>query len=172
MGGKYSSGRTLSLGELRKLEDVAKKELTAADQPAKRNVFLSFVNEDLTDVNLLRGQAKNEDSELEFNDYSVKEPFDSKDADYIKRGIRDRIDQASVTVVFVTEHTAQSRWVEWEIRESLKLGKGVIAMYKGKTPPRTLPPAIKEHGIKLVAWNHKAISAAIDSAARKRNPSQ
>ena len=53
-----------------------------------------------------------------------------------------------------------------------KLGKGVIAMYKGKTPPRTLPPAIKEHGIKLVAWNHKAISAAIDSAARKRNPSQ
>jgi hypothetical protein len=42
-----------------------------------RHVFLSFVEEDLDRVNLFRGQAKRKNSELEFDDYSVKEAFDS-----------------------------------------------------------------------------------------------
>jgi len=41
-------------------------------------------------VNLLRGQARNENSDLEFSDWSLSEPFDSKNAEYIKRGIRER----------------------------------------------------------------------------------
>lgn len=40
-----------------------------------RNVFLSFVEEDLDLVNLFRGQVKNENNDLEFSDYSVKEPL-------------------------------------------------------------------------------------------------
>jgi hypothetical protein len=42
-----------------------------------RRVFLSFVEEDLTSVNLFRGQAKNKNSDLEFSDYSVMDPYDS-----------------------------------------------------------------------------------------------
>lgn len=53
--------------------------------------FLSFVEEDLNLVNLFRGQAKNERFDLEFDDYSIKEPFDSRNADYIRRGINDRL---------------------------------------------------------------------------------
>ena len=49
--------------------------------------FLSFVEEDLNLVNLFRGQAFNQDSDLEFDDYSIKQPFDSRNADYIGRGI-------------------------------------------------------------------------------------
>ena len=33
--------------------------------------FLSFVEEDLNVVNLFRGQAKNQNSDLEFADYST-----------------------------------------------------------------------------------------------------
>jgi len=47
-------------------------------EPTKRNVFISFVAEDLNEVNLLRGQARNENSDLEFSDWSLSEPFDSR----------------------------------------------------------------------------------------------
>ena len=42
--------------------------------------FLSFVEEDLELVNLFRGQARLERSDLEFHDYSTKEPFDGVNA--------------------------------------------------------------------------------------------
>lgn len=165
MGGARGGGRNLRDEELRALEEVARGTLREGSQPQKRNVFISFVEEDLAEVNLLRGQAKNENSNLEFNDWSLKEPFDSKNAEYIKRGIRERIRQCSVTVCYLTENTAKSRWVDWEIRESIELGKGVIVMYKGDTPPKNLPPVIKELGIKLVPWNQEELNKAIGKAA-------
>lgn len=167
MGGG-GGGRLSSPDELSKLEQVAKDTLKKSAEPAKRNVFLSFASEDLDEVNLLRGQAKNEKLELEFNDWSVKEPFDSKNAEYIKRGIRERIKQSSVTVVYVSDHTADSKWVDWEIRESIAQGKGVVAVHKGTTPPSSLPPAIGEHKIPVVHWNHQELSKAIEQEARKR----
>lgn len=167
MGGG-GGGRGLTPDEVRELEKVAKQSLRSAAGPVTRNVFISFVAEDLDEVNLLRGQAKKEGSDLEFNDYSVKEPFDSKDAEYIRRGIRERIRQSSVTVVYISADTHKSRWVNWEIRESVKLGKGVIAMHKGVRPPSRLPTAITERKIKVVPWNHRELSKAIEQAAKKR----
>lgn len=49
-----------------------------------KHVFLSFVEEDLTMVNLFRGQAKNRNSDLAFDDYSVKTPYNSDNAAYIR----------------------------------------------------------------------------------------
>jgi hypothetical protein len=165
MGGG-GGGRSLTPAELERLTKVAKDSLKNAAQPGKRNVFISFVAEDLADVNLLRGQAKNENSNIEFNDWSVKEPFDSKNAEYIKRGIRERIRQSSVTVVYVSEKTAQSQWVDWEVRESIALGKGVVAMYKGTTAPSIPPAAIVEHKIPVVPWNQTELANAIGRVAK------
>lgn len=166
MGGSGGGGRGLTSEELKMLEQKAKDILKESSKPAKRNVFISFASEDLEEVNLLRGQAKNENSDLEFNDWSLSKPFNSKEAEYIKRGIRERIRQSSVTVCFLSEHSAKSKWVDWEIRESVKLDKGVIAMYKGESQPKSLPIAIKEFKIKLVPWNHKEISKAIEKEAK------
>ncbi len=165
MGGG-GGGRSLTPDELRRLTQVAKDSLKKAAEPGKRNVFISFVEEDLPDVNLLRGQAKNENSNIEFNDWSIKEPFDSKNAEYIRRGIRERIRQSSVTVVYVSEKTAQSKWVDWEIRESVALGRGVVAMYKGATPPSKLPAALTEHKVPLVPWKQGELAKAIEHEAK------
>jgi DNA-directed RNA polymerase subunit L len=168
MGGSGGGGRSLSPEEMEQLEQTAKKLMRKDSQPSKRNAFISFASEDLDNVNLLRGQAKNENSDLEFSDYSIKEPFDSKNADYIKQKIRENIKQASVTICFVSEDTAKSKWVDLEIRESIKLGKGVIAMYQGDKPPKNIPPATKENKIKLIPWNQKVITAEIEKAAKNR----
>jgi len=147
------------------LAQIARDALKNGAKPHKRNVFISFDSADIALVNLLRGQAKNDNIPIEFNDYSLKEPFNSERAEYIKSGIRERIRQASVTIVYLTDNTAKSEWVDWEIRESVKLGKGVIAIYQKDMPPTDLPPALKELGIKPVRWSAEEIMNAIEKAA-------
>lgn len=164
MGGGGGGGPSLSPDELKRLTETAKKSLAAAS--GKCNVFISFVEEDLSDVNMLRGQAKNENCDVEFNDWSLKEPYDSTSAEYIKRGIRERIRQSSVTLVYVSDRTADSKWVDWEIREAIAMGKGVLAMHKGSVPPARLPKAIAEHRIPVVPWNQAELMKAITTQAK------
>lgn len=167
MGG--GSGGSFSLGDLAKLQESAKQKLKDASQASSPHVFISFSHEDIDEVNLLRGQAKNENTDLHFDDHSVKEAFDSTNADYIKRQIREKIDRASVTVVYVSENSASSKWVNWEIEESLKRGKGIVGVYKGDRPPATLPPALVASKSKLVKWTHTELTAAIQEARRNRS---
>lgn len=155
--------------DIESLAQTARDVIREASPPAKRNVFISFASEDLDEVNLLRAQAVNENNNLEFNDRSLQEPFDSERAEYIKRGIRERIRQASVTLVYLSGNTAASGWVDWEIRESIRLGKGVIAMHPGDAPPQNLPSAITEFAIRVIPWRHSQLNSAINDAAENRN---
>ena len=168
MGGGGGGGRGLTPKELRGLEEIAKDKLRTSATSGKHNVFISFAAEDQSDVNMLRAQAKNQNSDIEFNDWSLKKPFNSKDAEYIKRGIRERIRQCSVTIVYLSDSTANSKWVEWEIQESRLLGKGVIAMFKGDRPPSHLPKAIGDNKIPVVPWNQKELSKVIEKQADNR----
>jgi MTH538 TIR-like domain (DUF1863) len=151
MGGKNSGGWN-RLGDVRALEEKAK----AALQGGKKNVFISFATEDLDEVNLLRAQAKNENSDVEFNDHSVHEPYESDQAEYIKRRIGERITRSSVTVVYLSKHTAQSRWVQWEVERSLELGKKVIAVHPGSNFKAKTPGWITDNKIKVVPWSKLA----------------
>jgi len=149
MGGGGGSGRS-SLGDIKSLEEKAKKEL---DKGARRNTFLSFDYDDIDEVNLLRAHAKNDKSEIEFIDRSVKDPINSERAEYIKQKIVERIKQCSQTVVYITDTTHNSDWVKWEVEKSLQLGKGVIAVHKGDTAPSKIPSCVKDNKIKVVAWS-------------------
>jgi hypothetical protein len=153
MGGSSTGGSWSSLGDVRALEEKAKRAL---EQGKRRNVFISFSFEDVDEVNLLRAQAKNEKSDIEFNDRSVKEAYDSERADYIKRRLAERINQASTTVVFASENTAASKWVRWEVEKSMELGKRVILTHVGETPPKNLPSWLRAAGVKVVPWSSLA----------------
>lgn len=166
MGGGY--GGSIPDADWKKLEEKAKQSLKDATADTSRHVFISFAFEDEDEVNLLRGQAANEKTELQFDDFSLKEAIKSKNEDYIKQKIRERIDRVSITAVYLTKDSAKSEWVEWEIAESLKRGKGVIGVYKGDTPPAQLPSAFKQYGLKTVKWAHQDLMRAIDAATRKR----
>ncbi|MES9995289.1 TIR domain-containing protein [Desulfovibrio aminophilus] len=141
------------------LRSTKNLERKARDQIRKAkdgvcNVFISFAFEDKVEVDTLRMSAKNPKSPIEFRDYSVKEPIDSARAPYIKQQISERIDRCSTTLVYLSKNSAESRWVDWEIRKSIELGKRVIAVHKGDTPPQILPAAVKENGIQVVAWKN------------------
>ena len=150
------------IGDLTTLGERARQEIREADKPGRRNVFISFDHEDEREVNLLRGQAKNEDSQLEFNDWSVKEPYDSENAEYIRRNIRERIRQSSATVVYLSDKTASSRWVDWEIRESIALGKKVVCVYQGQRPT-SVPRAVTELGLRCVPWQHDLLMQDLEA---------
>ncbi|MCC6302182.1 MAG: TIR domain-containing protein [Gammaproteobacteria bacterium] len=166
MGGSYGGG--LGSSDIKNLEERVKQKLNEAKSDSSRHVFISFDHEDMNDVNLLRGQAKNDKLDLQFDDHSVKEPYDSANADYIKRQIREKIDRCSVTVVYLSNKTASSKWVNWEIEESIKRGKGVIGVYKGDKAPASLPSAFQKNGCKAVKWEHTALMKAIEDASTKR----
>lgn len=151
MGG--SGGGPRSIGNIKSLVERAKKEIREGEKQGRRNVFLSFAYEDIDAVNLLRGQAKNEKIPIEFNDWSVSVPINSDRAPYIKQKISERIAQSSLTVVFLSDKTSTSNWVNWEIQQSLKIGKHVIGVFSGKTPPRSLPSGIMKNKIKCVPWS-------------------
>ncbi len=149
MGGGSGGGWSI-LGDISALENRAKEVLK---EGAKRNVFISFDTDDIDEVNLLRAQAKNEKSDIEFNDHSVKEPYDSERADYIKRKITERIKRSSTCVVYLSERTAKSKWVQWEVEKCRQLGKTVIGTHKGDRQPSNMPDWVASSGIKVVPWS-------------------
>ncbi|WP_050759200.1 TIR domain-containing protein [Pseudooceanicola batsensis] len=150
MGGGGGGGWS-QLGNISALEQKARDALTSG----KRNVFISFATEDINEVNLLRAQAKNENSDIEFNDHSVRAPYDSERAEYIRQKITERINRSSVTVVYVSDKTAESRWVSWEVQKSLELGKKVVAVHAGDRFTGRQPSWLK-NGIKMVPWSKLA----------------
>lgn len=146
MGG--SGGGWNSLGNIRALEEKAKAALLGG----KRNVFISFSTEDMKEVNLLRGQAKNDNSDIEFNDHSVRAPYNSEQAEYIKRKIAERISRCSTTIIYLSNSAAKSQWVEWEVSKSQELGKRVIAVHSGEKYTGKIPSWINST-IEVIPWS-------------------
>ena len=151
MGGSGGGGWN-HLGNVESLEEIARNALAGG----KRNVFISFANEDNDEVNSLRDQAKNENSDIEFNDHSVRAPYDSKRAEYIRQKISERINRCSTTVVYLSDSTANSQWVKWEVEKSIQLGKRVLAVHSGDGYSGERPGWLQTNDIKVVPWSRLA----------------
>lgn len=128
-----------------------------------KHVFLSFVIEDESLVHLFRGQAKNKNGDLEFDDYSVKEPISSTSAPYIKTKITEKIKAVSVTICLIGGATARSDWVDWEIRKAAELGKKVfgVRLHRDAVKDKT-PKALSDLGAKVLDWDVDKIVGEIE----------
>ena len=58
--------------------------------------------------------------------------------------------------------------MDWEIRESIAMGKGVVAMHKGDSPPSGLPKAVTDNKVPVVPWNQKELAKAIEKQSENR----
>jgi len=146
------------------LKDVARDALKSPERPERRRAFISFRHSDLDKVNFLRMQAKNKKSDLNFIDMSLRVPFNSTNADYIKSGIRARIKNASITIVMASDDTHKSKWVNWEIDETAKMGKKVLVIDARKNAKSPLPGAVgsNKSSVKVVPWKIDNVMSAID----------
>lgn len=124
-----------------------------------RNVFLSFAMEDQQLANAFRAQAKSSRSDLEFRDYSVKEPFEYAWKTNVERLLR----LCSATICLVGRDTHLSDAVNWELRKSAELGNQLIAVRLGPDIA-WFPTAIAELGIRTVPWDIDAIMSELDGA--------
>ena len=126
------------------------------DRQRKPRVFISFHIEDEAQVNLLRYQSKNSD-QLEFTDYSVKEPFDEK----WKTQCAERIKQSSIVVIAIGEETYRRDAVLWEIRKAHELGKPVIGMRIHSDKNHKIPQPMLDHGDKVLPWKLSTLQAEL-----------
>lgn len=130
----------------------------------KKRVFLSFIAEDRETVNGLRLLAANPNYDLEFYDESVRAAIDSRDADYIKQKIREKIARTSVTVCLISERTYTSRWVDWELTESDQKRNTIIAMALKGVERATLPGLIKQKGLNFWPWDPENLNKLVAQA--------
>ena len=130
----------------------------------KRRVFLSFAYEDIAQVNGLRGLIHNPNHELDAYDESVRELIDSQNADYIKRRIKEKIRRSSITVCLISTTTYQSKWVDWELDESIRQGNAIIAMALKGVGRATLPTLIHQRQIHFHAWDPSYLDRLIEAA--------
>jgi len=130
----------------------------------KKRVFMSFIEEDKQRVWGLRLLAANPNFDLEFYDESLRTPIDSLDAAYIKAKIRAKIDRSSVTVCLISEQTYASRWVDWELDETDRQRKPIIAMALKGVTQATLPALIKQKGLTFYGWDPDNLNTLIRNA--------
>ncbi|RKW45587.1 MAG: TIR domain-containing protein [Porphyromonas sp.] len=95
---------------------------------AKRQVFYSFHYEnDVFRVQQIRNIGALEDNEpVSPNEWeSIKRRGEAS----IKEWIDDNLRYKSCVIVLIGEETANRKWVQYEIKKALKLGKGLIGVY-------------------------------------------
>jgi len=157
-GGSVYSGRLAGAGRAESIFRSAVQEIAQLPTRKVRNVFISFHIDDEPQVNLLREQARNEKYNLEFRDYSVKEPFDER----WKSSCRERIAQTSATICMIGRYTASREAVIWELEESYAQGKLVIGVRISRDREDPVPRPLREHNAPIVDWNLDEISRLLE----------
>lgn len=128
-----------------------------------KRVFISFKMEDKKQVDGIRLMAWNDRFDLEFYDESVRTPYDSEDAKYIRSQIRPKINRASAVVCFMSASTHQSKWVNWELTTAQELEKTIILMgLPGGPKSLVLPAAVKGQTWHL--WDPAVLQRMIEAA--------
>lgn len=130
-----------------------------------RRIFISFQHDDINQAkgfNLLRW---NPNVPVEFVGRHLLSPVDSTNKEYIQAKIREMLEGASVAVVLIGQRTAESDWVDYEIRTAAERGKGVLGIRLKGAENAEIPPALKEVNAKVISWNPDDFADEIERAA-------
>lgn len=128
-----------------------------------KNVFVSHYHEDEQHIEKLKSLLGDS---YKLRNYSVtSEKFnDAHNDDYIKSLLRSLISHAGTFICLIGEHTHESDWVDWEIRQAEKQGKSIIGIYLNGERDAQLPAALEELADSIVGWNGNSIESAINGS--------
>ncbi len=140
----------------------ASKVVILADETIK-NVFISHVHEDDEGLGKLRDLLGKKGMEIRDGSINSDKPNEAKSHDYIKSDIlAPRIRWAGTFIIYVTPHTKDSEWVDWEIEYAEKQGKRIGGIWAHGHKECEVPEALKKYADTVVPWNADKIMAAIE----------
>lgn len=114
--------------------------------------FISFEMEDKWARDFLVQHAKDERTDIEFVDYSVQDPFDTK----WKTNCKERIARTKGTIVLVGPTTARSSAVLWEIEESNRQNHYMFGIQINKDQTHPIPKSLPAGN--MIRWDFKQIA--------------
>lgn len=130
---------------------------------SKKNIFISHIHEDDDGLKKIKSMA--EKSGMDVRDYSINSsnPNNAKSEEYIKYQIlAPRINACSVLVVYITEDTKDSSYVNWEIEYAAGLGKRIVGVWAHGENGCEVPEALHDYADAVVGWNGHGIVDAIN----------
>lgn len=130
-----------------------------------RRAFISYEGEDRNRAKGFRLLKWNQNVELDIFDRHLLDPVQSQNNDYIKQCIREKMKGCSVAVVLIGEQTAQSAWVDWEVRYAMEQGKGIVGIVVKDGGTVEIPQSLKDAGAEVIPWEPGRFNDAIERAA-------
>lgn len=134
----------------------------------EKNIFISHVHEDDELLQKLKDLISRAGMEVRDGSINSDKPNDAQNREYIQREIlAPRIQWASVLVVLITHDTADSWWVNWEIKYAVEQGKRVVGVFGQGATDADIPPELGCCGdAAIVGWQGERIVAAINGELR------
>lgn len=129
-----------------------------------KNIFVSHYHEDADKIENLKSLVGNHGINMRDSSiYEKKLKNNATNEHYIKYElIRPQITWAGTVVVLVGDETADSDYVNWEIKTAAEMGKRIVGVYLRGAQESDIPQALKDYGDNLVAWNGEKIVSAIN----------
>ena len=127
-----------------------------------KNIFISHIHEDDEGLGKLKDIAAKHGMHIRDSSITSDKPNRAKNEDYIKWGILNpHIKWAGTVVVYVSEDTWKSEWVNWEIEQAHRLGKRIVGVWKYGEKDCKIPEALEKYGDAMVGWNGESIIDAL-----------
>jgi hypothetical protein len=126
-------------------------------------VFISHIHEDDAGLGELKTLLGN--NGLTIRDYSINSdnPNNANSEDYIKSEIlAPRIRSCKTMVVYISPHTKESKYVNWEIEYAQSLGKRIVGVWAHGEKGCEVPAALADFGDAVVGWHGNSIIDAIN----------
>lgn len=118
---------------------------------AAPRAFISFEMEDKWARDFLVQQARDKKNDIEFYDYSVKDPFDSK----WKTECAKRIALTKGTIVLVGPTASKSEAVLWEIAETTRQDQYIFGIQINKDKTHPIPTGLPSTNV--IRWDFEQI---------------
>jgi len=130
-----------------------------------RRAFLSFSYDDTAQASGFNLLQWNPNVDFDFVGRHLLSKVDSENDDYIKSRIREEMHGTSMLICLIGQTTHQSPWVDWEIREAMAQGKGILGIRLKGQEGAPIPPALQEAGANVIDWNPDAFGDEMEQAA-------
>lgn len=140
----------------------------ATSHATSRSIFLSFHQEDLSQVQGFRLMTHNRHVQIDISEELNMYPVSSERSSYIKKALRQRIRGSEVVVCLIGNGTAWRDWVEWEIETAIQESRGLCGVRLKGSRGRT-PPALLQANAPVAGWDLREIVAVIECAAARRS---